>query len=117
MRKPDATLDKPIQIGFATLEISKGIIYELLYILKERYKNNIFIVLYTDTDSLKIWLIGGNAYEINEIKKYFDTSNFSKNTNKPLTPGLNGKVLGLFKFENADKPMQEFIAIAAKTYI
>lgn len=117
MRKPNVTLDKPIQIGFATLEISKVIVYELLYILKEYYKNYTFNILYTDTDSLKICLIGGDIYKINEIKKYFDTSNYSKNTDKPLTAELNEKVLGLFKIENAYNPIVEFIAPASKIYL
>ena len=52
MRKSIVLYDKPIQIGFAILDIPKVIVNRLYYILKKHYEN--IIALYTDTDSLKI---------------------------------------------------------------
>ena len=115
MRKSIVLYDKPIQIGFAILDIPKVIVNRLYYILKKHYQN--VIVLNTDTDSLKIIVYGKNAYNIQCIEEIFDTSNFDKNTNKPLKPKQNEKKLGLFKFENSDNPICELIAPAAKSCI
>ena len=113
MRKTIVLYDKPIQIGFAILDISKVIVNRLYYILKKHYEN--VIVLNTDTHSLKTILYGKNVYNIQGIEEIFNTSNFDKNTNKPLKQNQNEKKLCLFKFENSDNPMCELIALAAKS--
>ena len=35
----------------------------------------------------------------NDVEKWFDTSNYSKDDNRPLAIGKNKKVIGLFKDE------------------
>ena len=51
-----------------------------------------------------------------DVDKWFDTSNFNKNDNKPLEIGKNKKVLGKFKDEIGGKIMKKFVALRAKTY-
>ena len=52
----------------------------------------------------------------NDIDKWFDTSNYDKNDNRPLEIGKNKKVLGKFKDELGGKIMTKFVALRAKTY-
>ena len=48
------------------------------------------------------------------VDKWFDTSNFDKNDNRPLETGK--KVIGKFKNELGGKIITEFCALRAKTY-
>ena len=43
-----------------------------------------------------------------DVDKWFDTSNFNKNDNRPLEIGKNKKVLGTFKDEIGGKIMTKF---------
>ena len=52
----------------------------------------------------------------NDVDKWFDTSNFDANDNRPLPIGKNKKVIGKFKDELGGKIMSEFCALKAKTY-
>ena len=49
-------------------------------------------------------------------KKRLDTSEYSKDDNRPLTIGENKKVVGLMKDELGGKIMTEFVALRAKMY-
>ena len=51
-----------------------------------------------------------------DVDKWFDTSNFDKNDNRPLEIGKNKKVLGKFKDEIGGKIMTKFCALRAKTH-
>ena len=51
-----------------------------------------------------------------DVKERFDTSNYDKNDNRPLSIGINKKVIGMFKDELGGKIMTEFCALRAKTY-
>ena len=51
-----------------------------------------------------------------DVDKWFDTSNFNKNDNRPLEIGKNKKVLGKFNDEIGGKIMTKFVALRAKTY-
>ena len=51
-----------------------------------------------------------------DVDKWFDTSNFNKNDNRPLEIGKNKKVFGKFKDEIGGKIMTTFVALRAKTY-
>ena len=51
-----------------------------------------------------------------DVDKWFDTSNFDKNDNRPLEIGKNKKVLGKFKDEIDGKIMTKFCALRAKTH-
>ena len=52
----------------------------------------------------------------NDVEKWYDTSNYGKDDNRPLSIGMNKKVPGLFKDKLGGKIMTEFCAIRAKTY-
>ena len=51
-----------------------------------------------------------------DVDKWFDTSNFYKNDNRPLEIGKNKKVLGKFKNEIGGKIMAKFCTLRAKTH-
>ena len=51
-----------------------------------------------------------------DVDKWFDTSNFNKNDNRPLEIGKNKKVLGKFKDELGGKIMTKVCALRAKIY-
>ena len=52
----------------------------------------------------------------NDVDKWFDTSNYDKNDNRPLEIGNNKMVLGKFKNGIGGKIMTKFVALRAKTY-
>ena len=51
-----------------------------------------------------------------DVDKWFDTSSFNKNDNRPLEIGKNKKVLGKFKDEIGGRIMAKFVALRAETY-
>ena len=71
-----------------------------------------------DTDSFVMDIKTDDFYiDIsNDVYKWFDTSNYDKNDNRPLEIGKNKKVIGKFKDELGGKIMNEFCALRAKTY-
>ena len=80
MKKSAVLLDKPIIIRFTILEIAKlelNIHYDRS---KEIFGDNMQL-LYTDTDSLKLFIKNTNPYKLDErLKHYIDISNFSSDT-------------------------------------
>ena len=73
---------------------------------------------YTDTDSLVIYVETEDSYKdiAGDAEKWFDTSDYDKNNERPLTIRKNKKVTGRFKDELGGKIMTEFIALRAKAY-
>ena len=71
-----------------------------------------------DTDSFIINIFTEDFFEDinNDVKRWFDTSNYDKNDKRPLQTGINKKVIGMFKDELGGKIMREFCAPRAKTY-
>ena len=71
-----------------------------------------------DTDSFVINIFTEDFFEDinNDVERWFDTSNYDKNDEKPLPIGMNKKVIGLFKDELGGKIMKEFCALSSKTY-
>ena len=71
-----------------------------------------------DTDSFVIYVETDDFYSdiSNDINKCFDTSNYSKDINRPLEKGKNKKFMGKFKDEPGGLIMNEFSALRAKTY-
>ena len=105
MKKRELYMNKPIYLGQAILDISKTLMYEFWYdYIKPLYGNKVKSC-YMDTDS---YIMSINSDDIsadirNDVKKWFDTSNFDKNDNRPLLIGENKKILGKFKFELGGK--------------
>ena len=52
----------------------------------------------------------------NDVERWFNTSNYDENDERPLSIGKNKKVIGLFKDELGGKIITEFAALRAKTY-
>ena len=73
---------------------------------------------YTDTDNLFIYIKTEDFYKdiANDIEKWFDTSNYDENDERPFPIGTNKKVIGLFKDELGGKIIIEFVALRAKAY-
>ena len=70
-----------------------------------------------DTDSFILDIKTDHFYKDinNDVNKWFDTSNYSNNLNRPLKGGINKKVIGKFKDELGRKLLTEFVGLIAKT--
>ena len=51
-----------------------------------------------------------------DVKHRFDTSDYSPNHPSGIPPGLNKKVIGMFKDEAGGKVIDEFVGLRAKLY-
>ena len=79
--------------------------------IKQNYVIWILIVLFL------IFLLKTFFENINsDVERWFDTSNYDKNDERPLQIGVNKKVIGMFKDELDGKIIKEFCALRAKTY-
>ena len=117
MKKTEVLMNKPIAVGQAILDISKTLMYEFWYdYLKPKYQDNIKLC-YMDTDSFIIQIETDDFFKdiSNDVDKWFDTSKYDKNDNRPLEIGKNKKIIGKFKDEPNGKIITEFIALRAKT--
>ena len=118
MKKTEVKLNKPIYLGQAILDISKTLIYKLWYdYIKPKYGDKVRLC-YMDTDSFVMDIKTDDFYKDinNDVDKWFDTSNYDKNDNRPLETGKNKKVIGKFKDVLGGNIMTEFCALRAKTY-
>ena len=118
MKKVEVKMNKPIYLGQAILDISKTLMYEFWYnYIKPMYSDKAKLC-YTDTDSLVIHIKTEDFYKdiAKDVERLFDTSNYNKKDDRPLSTGKNEKVIGLFKDELRGKTMTEFCALRAKTY-
>ena len=118
MKKTEVRMNKPIYLGQAILHISKTLMYEFWYdCIKPKYGDNARLC-YMDTDSFIMHIkTDGFLKDISkDIDKWFDTSNFDKNGNRPLEIGKNKKVIGKFKDELGGKIISEFFALRDNTY-
>ena len=71
-----------------------------------------------NTDSFVIYIKTEDFYKdiANDVKKWFDTSNYSKDDNRPLPKGWKKKTIGLYKDELGGRIMKESVGLRAKTY-
>ena len=118
MQKIKVVLNKPIYLGPTILDLSKTIMYEFHYdYMKPKYKDNLKLC-YMDTDSFVYHIKTDDFYKdiADDVANRFDTSAYDKVDNRPLSIGLNKKVIGLMKDELGGKIMKEFVALRAKTY-
>jgi hypothetical protein len=113
--KRQVTLNKPIAVGFAILELSKLIMYRFYYdFLKQKYDNRCSL-LFTDTDSFCCEIQTNDMHaDMYENLSLFDTSNFE--TTHPLYSSENHRVLGKFKSETGSLQASEFVGLRAKMY-
>ena len=118
MKKTEVKMNKPIYLGQALLDLSKTLLFKFWYdYLKPIYGDKIRLC-YTDTHSFIIHIKTDDFYKdiSADVDKWFDTSSFNKNDNRPLEIGKNKKVLGKFKDEIGGKIMTKFVALRGKTY-
>ena len=93
MKKTEVKMNKPIYLGQAILDISKILMYEFWYdYIKPKYGDKARLC-YTDTDSLIIYVETEDFYKdiAGDVEKWFDTSNYDKNDERPLLIGINIK--------------------------
>ena len=72
---------------------------------------------YTVTDSSVIHIKTEDFFEdiSNNVEKWFDTSNYDENDERPLPIGKKWRILGNFKYELGGKIMVEVVALRPKT--
>ena len=98
-RKTKVKMNKQIYFGMSILDINKTLMYEFWYdYIKPKYLD-IAKLRYVDTGSFVIHIkIKDFCKEnANDVEKWFDTSNYSKDDNRPLPISWNKKVISLFK--------------------
>ena len=109
------TLNKPIYLGQAILDLSKTLMYNFHYgYVRPRYGDRARL-LFTDTDSLCYRIQTEDFYEdiAEDVPKWFDTCNYPKG--HPIG-GPNKKVLGMMKDEAGGKSISEFVGLRCKLY-
>ena len=100
------------------LDISKTLMYEFWYdYIKLKYQGKAKLCC-MDTDSFIIHIKTEDFYEdiVNDVQKWFDTSNSDENDKRSLPIGKNKNVNGLVKDEVGRKIMIEFVRLRAKSY-
>ena len=78
-------MNKSIYLGMSILDISKTLMYEFWYdYIKPKYQDRAKLC-YMDTDSFVIYIKTEDFYEdiAENVEKWFDTSNYSKDDNRP----------------------------------
>ena len=118
MGKTEITMNKPVYLGQAILDLSKMVMYEFHYdYMKPKYGSKVRLC-YMDTDSFVYEIETEDFYRdiAEDVETRFDTSGYSKEDNRPLPIGKNKKVIRLMKDELGGKIMTEFVALRAKMY-
>ena len=119
IRKTQVIMNTPIYLGQAILHISKTLMYEFWFdYLKPKYGDKIKLC-YMDTDSFIVHIETEHFYIdiAKDVDKWFDTSAYDKDDNRPLPIRKNKEVIGMFKDELNGKIMTEFCAPRAKTKV
>ena len=117
--KSVTVLDKPVQIGFSILEISKKIMTGFFHDFSDRLTQEHGLgvrLLMSDTDSVFCEVTGQKNPIMSVVYKnrdLFDLSKLPKSS--PYYDATNRKVPGKFSLETA-KDIKEFAGIAAKHY-
>ena len=91
MKKTRVKMTKPLYLGMPILDISKIFMYEFWYdYINPKYGDRAKLC-YTDTHSFIIYIKTKDFFEdiSNDVERWFDTSNYDKNDNRPLPIGKN----------------------------
>ena len=118
MGKREITMNKPVYLGQVILDLSKTLMYEFHYdYMRPKYGSKAKLC-YMDTDSFVYEIETEDFYKniAKDVEKRFDTSEYSKDDNRPLPIGKNKKVIGLMKHELGGKIMLELVALRVKMY-
>ena len=127
MGKIKVVMKKPVYLAQAIPDLSKIIMYEFHNdYMKQKFKD--LKLCYMDTDSLIYNIKTEDFYTdiADDVPARFDTSGYCPNgyyvpgttaqSHRPLSIGLNKKVIGLMKDELGGAIMTEFIALRPKLY-
>ena len=116
--KMNVLLNKPIQVGFAILDLSKLCMFQFHYrVMLPFYGPERLKLLFTDTDSLAYQIKTVDVYADMahpKLNSHFDFSNYDKD--HPLFNKDNKKVAGFFKDENGGVSLVEFAGLRSKMY-
>lgn len=126
MSKKTVKLDKPIQIGFSILNLSKKVMFDYYYDnLKPKYGDKIKL-LATDTDSFIFEVETDDFYKdmYKDRQGYYDISDYpnemkygnGKKAFDVKDKDGNKKRLGYFKDEYFGKVIEEFVGLKSKMY-
>ena len=91
--------NKPTYLGMSILDISKTLMYEFWHdYIKLKYQNNAKLC-YMDTDSFTIHIKTEDIFKdiADDVKKWFDTSNYSEDDKRSLPRDMNKNVIGFMK--------------------
>ena len=115
LNKKTIHLNKPMQVGFSILDLSKTLMVDFHYdYIKKMYGDNAKLIM-TDTDSLCYHIRTEDAYkDMIDNKEIFDLSDFPKD--HFCFDATNKKVPGKFKLETLQKPVEEMIGLRSKLY-
>ena len=118
MKKAKVKMNKPVYLGMSILDISKTLMYEIWYYCTNPKYGDRAKLCYMDTDNFVIHIKTEDFYKdiAHDVEKWFDTSNYDENDERPLPVGKNKKVIGLFKDELGGKIMKKFCGLRARTY-
>lgn len=112
MRSKTVTLNKPIFLGLSVLDMSKVVMIDLHYSLKQEFGDR-YSLLYTDTDSLYVNIECNNFIEaMQPFSDLFDGYDYPKE--HPLHHNKNKKVIGKVKVENKGMYLTKFAACCPK---
>ena len=111
---PVLVMNRPIQVGFAILDLSKYLMYDFHYnTWMKKFPNS--TLLFTDIDSLAYEVVGHDLYAgIVGIKVEFDFSEYTKD--HFLQSCDNMKVVGKFKDECKGQLMLRFVGLRPELY-
>ena len=120
IKKTKVTLDKPIFVGAAILDLSKIHMFKFHYgYVKKKWEK--VKVLYSDTDSLILEIETDDFFADTgeDVEKWFDTSKYPKDhfaAKNGFPVGKNKKVLGMFKDEADGQIIRGFVGLRPKCY-
>ena len=111
-------MNKPVYLCMSILDSNKTLMYEFWYdYIKPEYQDKAKLC-YMDTYSFTIYIKTEDFYEdiAGDIGRWFDTSNYDENDERPLPISKNIKEIGFFKDELGGEIITEFAGLRAKTW-
>ena len=118
MGKTKIKMNKPVYLGQAILDLNQTLMHQFHYDhMRTKYGSKVKLC-YMNTDSFPYEIETEDFYRgiAKDVKKRFDTSEYSMDDNRLLPIGENKKVIGLMKDELGRKIMTEFAALKVKMY-
>ena len=117
-KQNEVLMDKPINLGFSVLELSKLLMYETYYDIFQPYFGEENIQYhYGDTDAMVLSIKTKDIFEdLYNLRDLFDFSNLKKEYN--MFSEDKKKLLKKFKFETPETIWidDEFICLRSKAY-